>query len=119
MKEGIHPTYFKESNAKCACGATFNVGSTEKEISVEICSMCHPFYTGKQKLVDTAGRVDKFKARIEAASKAKTSKNGSNETAPTILKENVGVPTDSVGKVEDTKAKLESLKDKIENKDDK
>jgi len=109
MKEGIHPAYHKESNAKCACGATFNVGSTEKEISVEICSMCHPFYTGKQKLVDTAGRVDKFKARIEAASKAKTAKTSKK------VEEDI----EEAPEVEDTKAKLESLKDKIEKKDDK
>jgi len=74
MKEGIHPTYYKNADVKCACGATFPIGSTEKEISVEICSACHPFYTGKQKLVDTAGRVDKFKARMEAANKAKLKK---------------------------------------------
>jgi len=73
MKQGIHPTYHKEANIKCACGATFSAGSTEKDIFVEICSNCHPFYTGKQKLVDTAGRVDKFKARIEAAKTAKAS----------------------------------------------
>ncbi len=75
MKQGIHPTYHKDANVKCACGATFLVGSIEKEIKVEICSNCHPFYTGKQKLVDTAGRVDKFKARMEAANKAKAVKN--------------------------------------------
>ena len=74
MKEGIHPTYYKDSVIKCACGATFAAGSTDKEIFVEICSQCHPFFTGKQKLVDTAGRVDKFKARVEAASKAKNAK---------------------------------------------
>lgn len=85
MKEGIHPPYYKDAVVKCACGATYLVGSTDKELSVEICSACHPFYTGKQKLVDTAGRVDKFKARIEAAEKAKVSKtekkthNGSNK----------------------------------------
>jgi large subunit ribosomal protein L31 len=75
MKQGIHPTYYKDAKVICACGATFLVGSTEKEMKVEICSNCHPFYTGKQKLVDTAGRVDKFKARMEAASKAKAVKN--------------------------------------------
>lgn len=74
MKQGIHPTYYKESNIKCACGATFSAGSTEKDIFVEICSACHPFYTGKQKLVDTAGRVDKFKARVKAANAAKEAK---------------------------------------------
>lgn len=85
MKKDIHPTYYKEAVIRCACGATFSAGATEKEIFVEICSNCHPFYTGKQKLVDTAGRVDKFKARMEAAEKAKADKrekknnNGSNK----------------------------------------
>ena len=74
MKNDIHPTYYKDATVKCACGASYSVGSTEKEISVEICSACHPFFTGKQKLVDTAGRVDKFKARVEAAKKAQAEK---------------------------------------------
>ena len=59
MKENIHPQ-FGESVVRCACGETFLSGSTKGELSVEICSKCHPFYTGKQKLVDTSGRVDKF-----------------------------------------------------------
>ena len=62
MKEGIHPNYQK-SIVKCACGETFETGSVKSELKVEICSKCHPFYTGKQKLVDTGGRVDKFKKR--------------------------------------------------------
>ena len=62
MKEGIHPKYQK-AIVKCACGETFETGSTKSELKVEICSKCHPFYTGKQKLVDTGGRVDKFKKR--------------------------------------------------------
>ncbi len=59
MKEGIHPK-FKNTTITCACGAEFKVGSTKNDIRVEICSKCHPFYTGKQKLVDSAGRVDRF-----------------------------------------------------------
>lgn len=59
MKEGIHPVC-KEVTAKCACGATFTTLSTKDSLYVEICSKCHPFYTGKQKLVDTGGRIDKF-----------------------------------------------------------
>lgn len=59
MKKDIHPEYHLAS-VRCACGNEFQVGSTLKEIKVEICSQCHPFYTGKQKLVDTAGRVEKF-----------------------------------------------------------
>jgi len=71
MKTGIHPTYNQDVVAKCACGAEYLTGSTREEIRVEICSACHPFFTGKQKLVDTAGRVDKFKARLEASKKLK------------------------------------------------
>lgn len=63
MKKDIHPTYYPEAKAKCACGAKFTVGSTKPEISVEICSNCHPFYTGSKELVDVAGRVERFKAR--------------------------------------------------------
>ena len=59
MKEGIHPKY-EQTTIRCACGAVIETGSTKKDITVEICSKCHPFYTGKQKLVDTSGRVDKF-----------------------------------------------------------
>lgn len=62
MKEGIHPNYEKAS-VKCACGETFETRSTKSEIRVEICSKCHPFFTGRQKLVDSGGRVDKFKKR--------------------------------------------------------
>ncbi len=62
MKQGIHPEY-KKATIKCACGAVFETGSTKENISVEVCSKCHPFFTGKQKLVDTGGRVDRFKRR--------------------------------------------------------
>ena len=62
MKENIHPQY-GEAIVRCACGETFTTGSTKKELKVEICSKCHPFFTGKQKLVDTGGRVERFKKR--------------------------------------------------------
>jgi len=79
MKKDTHPQYFENAKVTCACGASFTVGSTQENIHVEICSKCHPFFTGKEKLMDTAGRVDKFKAKIEAAEKFKKSeelKNG-------------------------------------------
>lgn len=60
MKEGLHPTYYHDAVVKCACGNTFTTGSTKKELRVDVCSNCHPFYTGKQKIVDTGGRVEKF-----------------------------------------------------------
>ena len=63
MKQDIHPKYYPEAKVHCACGKTFTVGSTKPEINVEICYNCHPFYTGKEKLIDTAGKVEKFKAR--------------------------------------------------------
>jgi len=78
MKKDIHPKYYNNAKITCACGATFSVGSTEPEIHVEICSQCHPFYTGKEKLIDTAGRVDKFRARVEAARKYKSTKELKN-----------------------------------------
>ena len=59
MREGIHPNY-QEAVVKCACGNTFTTGSTKKELKVEICSKCHPFFTGKQKIVDAGGRVERF-----------------------------------------------------------
>jgi large subunit ribosomal protein L31 len=62
MKEGIHPTY-ESATVHCACGNTFETRSTLKDIHVEICSTCHPYFTGKQKLVDTAGRVERFRQR--------------------------------------------------------
>ncbi|MGB0953688.1 MAG: 50S ribosomal protein L31 [Planctomycetota bacterium] len=62
MKEGIHPEYIS-CHVKCGCGNEFNTRGTRKEVHVEICSACHPFYTGKQKFVDTAGRVDRFQKR--------------------------------------------------------
>ena len=62
MKENIHPNYGK-AVVRCVCGETFETGSVKKELRVDICSKCHPFYTGKQKLVDSGGRVDRFKKR--------------------------------------------------------
>ncbi len=65
MKPKIHPKYYPEARIICACGNVFNVGSTLPEIKVDICSACHPFYTGEQRIVDTAGQVDRFMKRLE------------------------------------------------------
>ncbi|MBN2198022.1 50S ribosomal protein L31 [Candidatus Wolfebacteria bacterium] len=69
MKKEIHPKYYPNAKVKCACGNEFTIGSTRPEIQTEICSACHPFYSGKEKILDVAGRVEKFKARKEKASK--------------------------------------------------
>ena len=74
MKKDIHGEYFDDAVMVCACGAKYTVGSTQKEINVEICSACHPFYTGLDKVLDTAGRVDRFKKKVAAASAKKTVK---------------------------------------------
>ncbi|MCL2088724.1 MAG: 50S ribosomal protein L31 [Oscillospiraceae bacterium] len=66
MREGIHPNY-QPTTIRCACGNTIETGSTKKDINVEICSQCHPFFTGRQKLIDTGGRVDRFKKRFNMA----------------------------------------------------
>jgi large subunit ribosomal protein L31 len=93
MKKDIHPEY-KKTIVTCGCGNTFETKSTTDAINVEICSACHPFYTGKQKLVDTAGRVDKFRMRMEAAANIKA---GTKEKKARVAKE-----------VEETPAELEA-----------
>lgn len=67
MKTGIHPTYYPQAQVSCVCGDTFVTGSTKPSIKVEICSKCHPFYTGTQKFVDTVGNIEKFRSKIKVA----------------------------------------------------
>jgi len=76
MKKDIHPTYYTNAKITCACGNNFTTGSTKQELKVELCSACHPFYTGKQKLVDTARRVEKFQARMKAKEQAAATRKG-------------------------------------------
>lgn len=71
MKDNLHPQYFADAKVVCACGNTFTTGSTKQELHVEICSNCHPFYTGKQNLIDAAGTIDKFKKRASKAGELK------------------------------------------------
>jgi large subunit ribosomal protein L31 len=73
MKDGIHPEYF-ETQVSCGCGNKFTTRSTRKELKVDICNVCHPFYTGKLKFVDTAGRIEKFKTKFAAAGYASLKK---------------------------------------------
>ena len=65
MREGIHPTYYPNAKVICSCGATWLTGSTVEEIRTDVCSTCHPFYTGEQRIVDTAGQVERFMRRLE------------------------------------------------------
>ena len=69
MKKNTHPEYYKDAIIHCSCGKVFKIGSTKPEIHVEVCSACHPFYTGQDKIIDTAGRVEKFRKRLAKAKK--------------------------------------------------
>lgn len=65
MKDKIHPKYYHDARVICSCGNTFTTGSTKKELKVEVCSQCHPFYTGERRVLDTTGRVERFKRRYK------------------------------------------------------
>jgi large subunit ribosomal protein L31 len=65
MKEGIHPKYYPNATVICACGNSWTTGATQKEIRTDVCSACHPFFTGEQRIVDTAGQVERFMRRLE------------------------------------------------------
>ena len=95
MKKAIHPKYYTDTKVTCACGNTFVTGSTQKSIQVEICSACHPFFTGKMKFIDTMGRVEKFQKAQQKATKKKYVKKSDRKAAgsqkdknqPSTLKE--------------------------------
>ena len=78
MKEGIHPNY-QEVEARCACGNTFKTRSTKPELHLEICSACHPFFTGRQKLIDTEGRVDRFQKKFAKAREIQAQKKAATD----------------------------------------
>lgn len=84
MKKNTHPTYFPDAKIICSCGAVLETGATQKELHVEICSACHPFYTGKKKVLDNAGRVDRFK---KLAAKSETKKATTVKKAPRAKKQ--------------------------------
>ncbi len=81
MKEGIHPQWYPEARVVCACGNTFTTGATQPEIRTDICSACHPFFTGEQRIVDTAGQVDRFMRRLERGQQVRSAVKSQSETA--------------------------------------
>lgn len=115
MKANIHPKYHSDCQVSCVCGNSFITGSTEPEIKIELCSACHPFYTGKQKLVDTARRVEKFSAKVSAkdsvAAQTKGKKVKRAERAAVRSKKEVVVKTTKDFK-KITQVQLEKNKDK-------
>ena len=97
MKKDIHPAYIKDAHVACACGNTFTTGSTKKTIQVEVCSKCHPFFTGEHRFMDVKGRVDKFQKQQEVAKKYQAIKSakkakftGKEEKKTKSLKELLG-----------------------------
>jgi large subunit ribosomal protein L31 len=84
MRADIHPKYFPEAKVVCACGNTWTTGSTQAELRVDICSNCHPFYTGEQRIVDTEGQVDRFYKRLEARTQfvAQKEAKAASQTSP-------------------------------------
>jgi large subunit ribosomal protein L31 len=82
MKQTVHPQYFENAQVICVCGNRFTTGSTQEVIHVELCSNCHPFYTGEQKFVDTASRIQKFQKRQEEAKKYEVKKVKKEERKP-------------------------------------
>lgn len=103
MKANTHPKYYSDCQVSCVCGNAFLTGSTQPEIKVELCSACHPFYTGKQKLVDTARRVEKFSAKVSAKSAIAPLKKGKKvkkaERAAIKAKKEVVVKTKDLKKI--------------------
>jgi len=103
MKEKIHPKYFKNAVQRCACGAVFHIPSTRKEVEIEICSQCHPFYTGKAKIVDTAGQVEKFKKRVAKAKEMREKPVKQAEKGKQAKKARKGKETKAVKKTKSIK----------------
>ncbi len=94
MKKDIHPAYYPKAQITCACGKTWNIGSTKEEIKVELCSNCHPFYTGKQKFLDTARRVEKFQEKSAKKTVASAARKGKKaKKASRAAKKAEGVST--------------------------
>ncbi|PJC36935.1 50S ribosomal protein L31 [Candidatus Peregrinibacteria bacterium CG_4_9_14_0_2_um_filter_53_11] len=115
MKTAIHPTYYTEATVICSCGSTTTVGSTQKELKTELCSQCHPFYTGQQKLVDTAGRVDKFELKRKRAEalKAEKEKRTADKKAPKVYKEKE-VPAEVLERAMGAKAAADETAPEVE-----
>ncbi|MFQ5858512.1 MAG: 50S ribosomal protein L31 [Anaerolineae bacterium] len=81
MKQGIHPEWYPEARVVCACGNTFTTGATQPEIRTDVCSACHPFFTGEQRIVDTAGQVERFMRRLEKGQAVRSDVTAQREAA--------------------------------------
>ncbi|OGJ52374.1 50S ribosomal protein L31 [Candidatus Peregrinibacteria bacterium RIFOXYB2_FULL_32_7] len=107
MKTDIHPKYYKDAKAICACGAVYNFGNTVKEIKVDTCSACHPFYTGKKRILDSSGRVERFKQKmVHAHDFEQKKKEREEEKKKTVL-----------DKIEEEKERQEKVKEEAQLKE--
>lgn len=93
MKKDIHPTYYPEAKVTCACGNAFTVGSTLPNLEVEVCSACHPFYTGQDKLLDKVGRIQKFRERLAKKQEPKPKKPKKSEAKKAKAKSDLAKAT--------------------------
>ena len=98
MKKEIHPKYYPNTKVKCSCGAEFEIGTTISDVKVEICSACHPLYTGNKRIVDTAGRVDRFQARLK---KSEEMKKKAEARTPKAKKESANEEVEEKPKTEE------------------
>lgn len=112
MKDAIHPKYFSETQISCSCGATLSVGATQENMQTEICSSCHPLYTGKKKTIDTTGRVDRFKKMAQRAQekreediRLKEEKKKREESRATKIEEEDKRPSKKVSKKKTSQVK--------------
>ena len=119
MKKEIHPEYYEDAKITCACGETHEVGSTEEKISVELCANCHPFYTGKQKIVDSGRRVERFeklRKRHEEIAKEKGGEQEDEQEGVETTKETEDTSEDSGGRKSNEEV-LKNMKDTINTSD--
>ena len=108
MKEGIHPPWFPDATVHCACGKSWQTGSTIPEIRTDICSECHPFYTGEQRIVDTEGQVDRFMRRLEARDTIRTDVEAAaaEKTSPELLLSELDITTRNINLLKDNNIKI-------------
>lgn len=104
MKKDVHPKYYSNSIVTCACGHTFITGSTKKSLQVDICSQCHPFFTGQMKFIDIQGKVEKFQAKqAKAKNYVKKNKKGKGKSGPIVHKSLKELMQEAKGKTKTTK----------------
>jgi large subunit ribosomal protein L31 len=112
MKKDIHPKYYPEAKVICSCGNTFTTGSTQEVIRTDVCSACHPFFTGEQRIVDTAGQVERFMKRLEKREEFAAEEKADLEEAEEAADKKAEAPKKKANEAEAAKAVAEKLRGK-------